>query len=625
MFRQWEQWIRRQARFIALLYDISMVPLAWFGAHCLRFNFEPIPPDAMALAMELVFLVGLAQFLSYPLVGLHRGIWRFASLPDLLRIFQSAALGSALFLCLAFLCHRLAGLPRSIVPLYALLLIFLLGGARFLVRYLKSKTIFGDATVQRVLIVGAGEAGESVIRDLLRGWAKQYRPVAIVDDRKNKRGQELHGIRVLGTCDEIPEIVQRHQVDLIIIAMPSATGRTMRRLMRACEKTRCVVRILPGFSDVVAGRLAVDSLREIALEDLLGRAPVVLDKQGISQGIRDRVVLVSGGGGSIGAELCRQVAVYQPKTLIVVDQSEYALFCIQQELQSRFPHLPILIRLLNVGDAVGVEALFRSHRPDVVLHAAAYKHVPMLEDQSRQAIANNVLGTYVLAKAAVFHQVDKFLLVSTDKAVHPTNVMGASKRASELICQAFQQEGRTRFVTVRFGNVLESAGSVIPTFRRQIEMGGPVTVTHPEITRFFMTIPEAVQLILQALALGEGGELFVLDMGDPVKIQFLAEQMIRLAGKKLGEDIDIQHIGLRPGEKLNEELFYQKEMQIPTQHEKIFRALSDSVSAEHIFKQVQGLASLCQTVDSVDAEASLIQALQTLVPELKMTSSEALA
>ena len=614
MHRLWiHPWLKGRASMIALLFDVSMVPVAWFLAYALRFNFESMPPVSHQIAVEALLPLWIVQVLAYRIAGLHRGMWRFASIPDLLRIFQAVTVGCGLFLLTVFLINRLEGIPRSITPLYALLLIFLLGGARLGIRWLKSEPFaLESADIVRVLIVGAGRAAEGVVRELRRGSMTHYRPVGIVDDRQEKKGQELQGVRVLGTCDDIPKLVEQQQIALIIIAIPSARGKAMRRLVGLCAQTPCQVRVLPGLSDVVAGRLSIDALRAVSLEDLLGREQVTLDQHGIGQEIKDKVLLVSGGGGSIGSELCRQIAAYAPARLVIVDQSECALFTIEQELRTLCPDIEIMPILMDICDKLGLESLFKAVQPDIVLHAAAYKHVPLLESQLRQALHNNIVGTYTLASVAAEACVDKFLLVSSDKAVHPTNVMGATKRASERICSAFNQICKTHFLIVRFGNVLDSAGSVIPTFRRQLKAGGPLTVTHPDITRFFMTIPEAVQLILQALTIGKGGELFVLDMGEPIKIRFLAEQMIRLAGKKLGEDIEIQYIGLRPGEKLYEELFYQNETLIPTEHVKIFRSTGAESEIGDILSQVKHLSVLCSR--STDVK-SLMNSLHRLVPE----------
>lgn len=619
---------------VALLYDVSVIPAAWFLAHALRFNFEAIPPISHQAAVDALLPLWVIQVVAYRIVGLHRGMWRFASIPDLMRIFQSVVVGCGLLLLTLFLINRLAGIPRSITPIYALLLIFMLGGARLMVRWLKSEpfTMTESGVLTRVLIVGAGRAAEGLIRELRRGGIGQgaaYRPVAIVDDRKEKQGQELHGVRVVGNCDDIPDVVRKYDVELIIIAVPSANGKDMRRLLSLCEGTACQIRVLPGLSDVVAGRLSVDALRAVSLEDLLGREQVVLDEQGIQQEMQGKVLLVSGGGGSIGAELCRQIADYLPSLLVIVEHSEFALFTIEQELRLRCPAVSIVPILLDVRDKMALEAVFVQYQPQIVLHAAAYKHVPMLETQLRQAVSNNIIGTYTIASIAAEYAVEKFLLVSSDKAVRPCNVMGATKRVAELICQSFNALSQaleksskpTQFIIVRFGNVLDSAGSVIPTFRRQLEAGGPLTVTHPDITRFFMTIPEAVQLMLQALTIGEGGELFVLDMGEPIKIRFLAEQMIRLAGKRVGEDIDIQYIGLRPGEKLYEELFYEEETLMPTQHAKIFRSQGQTLAAD-VLSRIEQMKMLC--AETMETE-SLAACLHGLVPEWSAVGNASIA
>jgi FlaA1/EpsC-like NDP-sugar epimerase len=468
---------------------------------------------------------------------------------------------------------RLENLPRSVPPLYSMLLLFILGGSRLVYRWSKDKP-YAIQDGQRVLIVGAGCAGESLVRDLLRDLKSSYIPVAFVDDLKKKQGTELHGIRVVGTCDDIPELVKRYVVDTILIAVPSANASQMRRIASICESTNKPVRTLPGMNNLVSGMVSVKNLREISLEDLLGRDPVTLDWQAINDNLTGKIILVSGGGGSIGSELCRQIMNLDVKSLIIIDNSEYNLFCIEQELSQKFESKKdkIHYHLIDLCDVDALTGIVQNAHPQIIFHAAAYKHVPLLEPQIRAAVKNNILGTYFLSKIAALHSVEKFVLVSTDKAVNPTNVMGATKRISELICQYFNETYNTQFITVRFGNVLGSRGSVVETFQRQLEKGGPITVTHPEVMRYFMTVQEASQLILQALAIGEGGELFVLDMGEPIKIRYMAEQIIRLAGKRKDEDIRIEYIGLRPGEKLYEELFHKREHLANTSHNKILKA-----------------------------------------------------
>ncbi len=446
-----------------------------------------------------------------------------------------------------------------------------LAASRLIVRYSKDRTIY-DGAESRVLIVGAGKAGEMLVRDLLRSRDGSYKIVGFVDDKIKNQGREIHGVRVLGSCNEMIDFVERLGVDLIVLAVPSASTQKMRRLVELCEKTGIPFRTLPPLNRLMSGQVTLNQLREVSIDDLLGREPVSLDWKAIDQELRGKTVLVTGAGGSIGSELCRQIARLAPAHLILLDSSEFNLYSIEKELSDSYSELTVSRHLCSVVDKIGVERIFSEMHPEIVFHAAAYKHVPMLEDQIREAVTNNIQGTRTVAQLADRFGSEAFVMISTDKAVNPANVMGASKRAAEIFCQNLNQRSNTRFVTVRFGNVLGSAGSVVPLFSEQIKNGGPITVTHREITRYFMTIPEASQLILQASVMGDGGEIFVLDMGEPIKISYLAEQMIRLSGKVPGEDIDIVYTGLRPGEKLYEELFHEKEALQSTPHRKILLA-----------------------------------------------------
>ncbi len=416
----------------------------------------------------------------------------------------------------------------------------------------------------------------------------------------------------MGKSDDIPDVVMRFDIDMILIAMPSANASLMRRIAAICEKTKKPVRTLPSTNDLVTGAVSIKNLRAISLADLLGRDPVSLDWQAIKGVIANKSVLISGGGGSIGSELCRQVIQLQPSHLTIVDNSEYNLFHLQQEFANKFlsSRTKVHFYLMDLCDKTAINHLFKQYRPQVVFHAAAYKHVPLLEPQIRAATRNNVVGSYYLAEAASTYGVEKFVMVSTDKAVNPTNVMGATKRIAELVCQYFNQKQGTRFVIVRFGNVLGSRGSVVETFQQQLELGGPLTVTHPDVTRYFMTIQEASQLIMQALSIGKGGELFVLDMGEPIKIRYMAEQMIRLAGKR-GEDIQIDYIGLRPGEKLYEELFHEREKLKSTSHEKILRAEPRSINDYALEKN---LIAIQHAIEECN-EQKLFLLIKALVPE----------
>lgn len=607
---------RRVNRTIGLLHDVLAIPAAWILAYWLRFNLSVIPGDIVKQALTALVIVVPLQIIAYWSFGPYLGIWRFVSLPDLIRIIKAVVVGTALSALALFLYSRTGGVPRSIFLLYGLLLIVFLGGSRLLYRWFKHK--FKDFSgAQRVLIVGAGQAGEGLARDLLRDVGEKYKPVAFVDDNRQMLDQEIHGVRVRGATRNIPEIVKYRHIDLIIIAIPSASSVIMRRIVKYCEDAGIPFRTLPGIKDLASGRVSINALREVSIEDLLGREPVSLNWQEISNELKGKTVLVSGGGGSIGSELCRQIARLEPAELIVFEQNEFNLYSLHMELQRVFPDLTLHAQLGDVSDRVAVQRVLSTYSPEIIFHAAAYKHVPILESQLRIAVRNNVLGTRILAEEAVAHQVKKFILISTDKAVNPANIMGTTKRAAEIFCQNLNAHSKTCFITVRFGNVLDSAGSVVPLFRKQIAEGGPVTVTHPEITRFFMTIPEAAQLILQASIMGQGGEIFVLDMGEPIKIRYLAEQMIKLTGLKLDEDIEIIYTGLRPGEKLYEELFHESEQLTSTQHNKILQANYRRWDWSELMSIMNDVAEACATYD----ENKLQNYLLKLVPEYKCEQS----
>ncbi len=600
---------RLRNRGAAFFHDLLMVPVAWLGAYWLRFNLEMPPEEFVVAAVIALPLVVPVQAAVFWLFGLYRGVWRFASLPDLMRILKAVVFGSVLCLVLMFVLFRLQDVPRTVPLLFVLLQLLLLAGPRLLYRWRKDRRLdLGGG--QRVLVVGAGSAGEMLVRDMLRDPLRLYRPVAFVDDLPRRQGAEIHGIAVMGQCERIPEVVAEYAIDVVVLAIPSASSPQMRRLVELCERSGAPFRTVPRLRSLMSGQVSVNQLKAVSIEDLLGRDPVRLDWEGIRGGLRGQVILVTGGGGSIGSELCRQIARLEPGRLVVYENSEFNLYAIEEELRSVFPDLDLRAHLGDVSDVAAVEHLFASQRPQRVFHAAAYKHVPMLESQVREALRVNVMGTRAVADAAQRHGCTEFVLISTDKAVNPGNVMGASKRLAELYCQCMDASARTRYITVRFGNVLGSAGSVVPLFRRQIDRGGPVTVTHPDMERYFMTIPEACQLIMQAGVLGEGGEIFVLEMGEPVKIRYLAEQMICLSGRDPA-DIPIDYIGLRPGEKLYEELFYQDEGLTPTRHERIRVARHRVMDSEMLRR---GLEEMARQLATYENEALMMQ-LGRLVPE----------
>ena len=597
----------------AFLHDLVMIPIAWYLAYWLRFNLGTIPEYMLDRATAVLPVLVIAQGVVFWYFGLYRGVWRFASIPDLMRIGKALAVGIVAAAITIFFTFRMEGIPRTIFPLYGLLLLMLLGGPRLLYRWIREHQL-DTAAEKRVLIVGAGQAGEVLARELLRTPLYGYKPVAFVDDDLAKAGSEIHGIRVVGGCDQIPAVALDKRIEFVLLAVPTAGPRNLRRIVGLCEQSGVAFRMLPLMDDLRSNRSAFHALRDVSIEDLLGREPVSLDWESISRGVSGKIVLVSGGGGSIGSELSRQLAGLNPRELYVLDNSEFNLYSVEMDLRKQFPQLALRVRLVDVCDTVSVERLFAEIQPNIVFHAAAYKHVPMLEEQAREAVRNNVLGTRTIASVAVDNHTEAFVLISTDKAVNPTNVMGASKRVAEILCQNLDaHNNRTKFITVRFGNVLDSAGSVVPLFRKQIDDGGPVTVTHPEVKRYFMTIPEACQLILEAGAIGRGGEVYVLDMGEPIKISYLAEQMITLAGRVPGDDIEIAYTGLRPGEKLFEELFHEQESLTATGMEKLLLARYREVDWPQFNLQLNALVKACEDCDEIAVRALL----DKLVPEFE--------
>lgn len=602
--------IKWRSRTTIFLHDLFMIPIAWWGAYWLRFNLQAIPDNYIQHALGYLPLVIAIQVSAFWLFSLYRGVWRFSSLPDLIRIGKAVVVGMLLIASAIAFISRLEGVPRSVLPLYVLILLILLATPRFSYRFWKEQAYI-DRQGKRALIVGAGSAGDMLVRDLLSNIHCGYLPVAFADDQSGKINREIRGIRVAGRIEQIPELCRKWEIEVVLIAVPSANDEQMRRIVEICETTGVPFQTLPSVKELLSGSVTRANLRDVSIEDILGRDPIRLNWQGIRDHLQGKTLLVTGGGGSIGSELCKQLAKVGPRKLIVVDQCEFNLYAIDVYLQQSFPEICRQAVLADVADALAIKTVLETERPDIVFHAAAYKHVPLLEGQVREAVRNNLLGTKILAEAAMAANVARFVLISTDKAVNPTNVMGATKRAAEILCQNLNQQGQTRFMTVRFGNVLDSAGSVVPLFRDQIKRGGPVTVTHPDITRYFMTIPEACQLIMQAETVGQGGEIFVLDMGQPIKITYLAEQMIRLSGKRPGQDIQINFTGLRPGEKLYEELFHEQEQLMETGFEKLRLAKARLYNADDWVLAINQLVDVTQAND----QSHILNLLQQLVPE----------
>ena len=592
----------------AFIHDLVVTSVAWLLAYALRFNFD-VPVDYGQQAWQaLIWVVPTFAALFY-LFGLYRGIWRFASLSDLQNLLAAVAVGALATGCLVVM-FGIPLVPRSVLILHPMLLALLMGGSRFAYRSWKEHRLYGPAKMRGnpVLIVGAGEAADSLLREIHRSG--QWYAVAILDDSPEKRGRRLRGLPIISGLENIDAVAKRLGAEHAIIALPGAKSAQRRRATELAAAAGLTVLTVPSYDDLLSGRLSVSNIRKVELEDLLGRESVSLDDLGLQGLLAGRVVLVSGAGGSIGSELCRQIARFGPARLVLVDSSEFALYLIDEELNGAFPGLARRCWASDVRDAVRIEEVFAAEKPDVVFHAAAYKHVPLMEHVNAwQAVRTNALGTLTMANAACEHGVDKFVLISTDKAVNPTNVMGATKRLAERLSLTVNAKKRTKIVTVRFGNVLGSNGSVIPKFREQIARGGPITVTHPDIVRYFMTIPEAAQLVLQAGVMGSGGEIFVLDMGEPVRIVDLARDMIRLSGFS-DDEIRIEFSGLRPGEKLYEELLADDETTLPTPHPKLRIArLSDSMSEAERAEILEWLTL------AVRAEGEVKEGLRRYVPE----------
>ena len=598
-------------------HDLAMVWVCWQGLHYLRFALQP-QPLGLETFSTTVLIVMVAQGLVSWRVGLYRGLWRFASVPDLVNIFKASILGLLAAVVGLFFYSRLDLVSRAALLLYPFVLTLLLGIPRLLFRAWKDQsTLRKEEGAERVLILGAGQAGEALVRDLRR--TGRYEPVGFLDDAGALRGTRLQGLPVLGKIEDVTRIARETAARLLVIAIPSLDATGMRRVVAHCEDSGLPFRTVPRIADILEGRFLPGQLKEVAIEDLLGRQPLSPDWKAIRAWLGGRTVLVTGAGGSIGSELCRQCARHGARRIVLLEIDELALLTVEADLRRDFPDIECVPVLGDSGDAGTIRHALSLASPDAVFHAAAYKQVPLLQRQLREAVRNNVLATEVVARASREAGVGTFVLISTDKAVDPVNVLGATKRLAEMVCQSLVDHRTTRFVTVRFGNVLDSAGSVVPLFREQIRRGGPVTVTDPEVTRYFMTIPEACQLILQASSIGAQQAIYTLDMGEPVSIRMLAEQMVRLAGKQPGRDIAIEYTGLRPGEKLHETLFHSDERYSATQHPKILQATPRSVSGERVEPALQALRDAVAAYDLEQVAA----ALRTAVPEFNPSNDEA--
>ncbi len=622
--------------YIVFVVDLVLFSAALFLAYLVRFEFSL---DELLL-VQIIFLLPLVlvvKFGAFFFLGLYKGMFRYAGIADLWKLCRATVLSTLVLMAIILIVHRFQGYSRAVFLIDGVLSFLFTGGLRLFIRLIFREYVENrgknsgfylfktNKDLIPVLIYGAGSAGEKLFRELTENPRLNFRVAGFVDDDKKKWGRSIHGITVLGGAKDLCTIKERQKIQEVLIAMPSSTGRQMRAVVEACKACGLKFKTLPGIGEIIDGKVNVKTLRDVNYKDLLRRRPVELDSDKIMGYLNDKVVLVTGAGGSIGSELCRQIIKFQPRQMVLLDVSEAGLYSIQMELKHRAGYQRYSMVLGQIQDEDLIDSVMRRYAPQVIFHAAAYKHVPMLERNPWQAVSNNIRGNQVMLEKALAYGVGHFVLVSTDKAVRPTNIMGASKRVCELLVQSYMGNG-TRMMAVRFGNVVGSSGSVIPLFREQIERGGPVTVTHPEVTRYFMTIPEASQLILQAGAQGEGGETFILEMGTPIKIADMARDLIRLSGKEPDEDIEVQFTGLRQGEKLYEELITEGEGIVPTLHEKILVLKADGkwnglgsqeAFRKHLLDQLQDLYSMAVLHDVQGIRCKI----KEIVPEYEVQES----
>lgn len=595
---------------------LVLVPFAYWAAFALRFDFD-IPPQHQALLVSTLPYVIIARMMSFAVFGLYHGWWRHVGMRDLLALVKAVTLGSAVLLGVLFFSNHLDAYPRSVLILDWFAAIAVLGGIRFAVRALRERRVgppWRAPSGTRTLIIGAGTAAERLLRESQRDGESRLCPVGLVDDDPAKLGMRIHGVQVLGNTDDLASLQERTRADLLVIAIPSAGRDEMKRIVEACMASGVDFKIVPSLGELLDGRARLSELRSVQIEDLLGRDAIDMDLDEIRGDLGGKVVLVTGGAGSIGSELTRQVATFGPRRLVVLDQAESPLYFVHLELADAHPGLEIVPVVADITDEQRMQRIFAQHRPDYVFHAAAYKHVPLMEANVMEAVRNNVLGTLTVAQCAARYQAEKFVLISTDKAVYPSSVMGATKRVAEQIVLGWPalRSSRTDFRAVRFGNVLGSDGSVIPLFKRQMAAGQPLRVTHPDVTRYFMTIPEAVKLVLRAAALPEAAHrISMLEMGEPVRIVDLAENLIRLSGLEPYRDVQIVFTGLRPGEKLHEELMTEREETVTTTAPKVRIVQTFEPDTTALTTGLDRLAAAA----AIGEHADILSAIYRMVPE----------
>ncbi len=619
----------RKNFWVMLLCDIILLCVCYFSSYWLRYEGRLAPQDITLFAKTLAPLL-LCKIICFFLFDLYRGMWRYTGVLDLYNVIKSSLAGSLLFVVFLSMFYHFNGISRAIIISDMIFTVVAIGGVRLFVRlyYQKSPDFMDEIlfwrneklTSKKVLVIGTGPLAEQLFREFHGGHEQSFRIIGFIEEKYAYRGMKIHGIPILGSLEDMPHILNQYHIDDILIASHEFKAGKIKTLVELCAGLGVRVKVIPSLTERING-VVVDHLRDIRIEDLLEREPVCLDMDKVSKDLKGKDVLVTGAGGSIGSELARQIMGFRPRRLILLDNAETPLYTIEMELNKILTDIEIIPCIGDIRNSKGLDSIFKKYQPQIVFHAAAYKHVPMMELAPLDSINTNILGTFKLASVACKYKVEKFVMISTDKAVRPTSVMGATKRVAEMVIQSMNGNG-TRFVIVRFGNVLGSNGSVVPLFEKQISAGGPITVTHPEVTRYFMTIPEAVMLVLQAGAVGKGGELFLLDMGEPVKIVDLAENMIRLAGLIPGRDIKIDYIGLRPGEKLHEQLLIAGENVINTENDKIKICNHDNnVDEQKLFRAIENFDLL--VTSSYDHEAGL-SIIRSLVPAYNDSISQKL-
>lgn len=599
-----------------MLEDILLINLSYILALYIRFDTTIDPKFLLYFGMyvKTAIFITIIKLVVFNLFNMYNTLWKYASIKELKNIVSAVFISNAIVISVLFISGN--NFPRWIYVIVPLLEMFLIGGIRFSYRTFSKNNLFKrfrSKDKKRIMIIGAGDAGAMVIREFRNHEKLNSEPIAIIDDDDSKKGSVINGIKVVGGRDDIISVAGKYRIDEIIIAMPSASKKEIKEILDTCKETKCKLKMLPGIYELIDEKVSIKEIRDVDISDVLGREEIKVDMEEISSYITGKTVMITGAGGSIGSELCRQIVDFKPKRLVLLDIYENTVYDVQMELNRNYPELNLKVYIGSIRDKARLEEIFVIESPQVIFHAAAHKHVPLMEDSPKEAIKNNVFGTLNLAQLSDRYGLERFVMISTDKAVNPTNIMGASKRLCEMIIQSINVHSKTEFVAVRFGNVLGSNGSVIPLFKEQIKEGGPVTVTHPDIIRYFMTISEAVQLVIQAGSMAKGGEVFILDMGEPVRIIDLARDVIRLSGFEPDVDMPIKITGLRPGEKLIEELLLEEEGLTNTSHNKIFVGKPTFTDYRLLLKSLDELQCLIKD-DDIE---KFISQVKMIVPTYK--------